>query len=84
MRKSRKVILSIVCTSLLYSLQSAAQGWNGVAKDAWIDVNIESSYLINAELNSLKIETYVEKGKVMLAGVIAKSIDVVKVVDNRL
>lgn len=65
-------------------------------KDAWLDGRLESALLFNQHLNSFDIATHVENGVVRLegsvesdierdlAGEIAKSIDGVRDVDNRL
>lgn len=76
--------------------QDKGRDWSGEAKDAWIDGKLESSYLLNSELNSFKIDTIVENGRVTLngyvpsethkelAGEIAKNLDGVGSVNNNL
>lgn len=64
--------------------------------DAWIDTRLETAYLFNPHLNNFAIKTEVERGEVSLtgkvrseidkdlAGEIAKSLDGVSSVDNKL
>ncbi len=53
------------------STQVLAAEWEGQAMDAWIDGKLETSYLLNTELNNFKIDTAVNGGAVTLTGTVA-------------
>jgi osmotically-inducible protein OsmY len=69
---------------------------HSASNDAWIDTRLETAYLFNPHLNNFAIRTDVEAGEVALtgkvrseidkdlAGEIAKSLDGVRSVDNKL
>jgi osmotically-inducible protein OsmY len=95
---SQRTILTTTLLSLTLCAAPvfAAGDWKGEAKDAWIDGKLESSYLLNSELNNFKTDTLVENGMVTLtgsvpsdahkalAGEIASNLDGVVKVDNQL
>lgn len=69
--KSRGNLIPISLTLLtLASSPLMAQEWEGDARDAWIDGKLESSYLLNTELNNFKIDTAVRNGAVTLTGTV--------------
>jgi osmotically-inducible protein OsmY len=80
----------------LVGLQAFGVEREGAAKDAWIDGRLESVYALNRHLNAFAINTDVDKGIVHLtgkvehdidrdlAGELAKNIDGVVEVDNKL
>lgn len=96
MKLARKTLPVVIAAGMLYTGQASAHDWKGEANDAWIDGKIESSYLINTELNNFRINTDVSEGVVMLtgtvasdvhkelAGAIAENVEGVKSVDNEL
>ncbi len=85
-----------LCASALVGLHASAVERQGVAKDAWIDGRLESVYALNRHLNAFTIDTETDKGVVQLtgqvesdidrdlAGELAKGIDGVVKVNNRL
>lgn len=69
---SKKVLASgVLVLGLSSTAAYADNNWEGRAKDAWIDGKLESSYLLNTELNNFKIDTGVESGVVTLRGQVA-------------
>lgn len=73
--KTKTSLLTIGITlAALTSAPLLAQDWQGEAKDAWIDGKLESSYLLNTELNNFKIDTAVENGAVTLTGMVPSEI----------
>jgi hyperosmotically inducible periplasmic protein len=74
----------------------AANSFEGGARDAWLTGRIETMYLLNEHLNPFSIETDVQDGVVVLegtveseidrdlAGALAKNIEGVTKVENRL
>lgn len=72
--RTKKLLLSVITAGLLSAGSANAQDWEGVARDAWIDGKIESSYLINTELNNFTIDTKVNEGHVTLTGTVPSSV----------
>ncbi|MCC2606966.1 BON domain-containing protein [Planctobacterium marinum] len=91
----RKTLTATAFSTLLVAQVSAAD-WQDDAKDAWIDGKVETTLLLNTELNSFDINTDVKEGKVILTGSVDRevesslaeeltlSIEGVKSVDNQL
>jgi hyperosmotically inducible protein len=73
-----KTTLSLVVSTMLGAMAfsaNAAQDWQDDAKDAWIDGKVETTLLLNTNLNSFDINTDVHAGKVTLTGKVDGSID---------
>lgn len=66
--KKTVIAYSLAATGLFAFNANAETDWKGESQDAWIDGKLESSYLLNTELNNFKIDTMVESGTVTLAG----------------
>lgn len=96
MNIKRSSLAATILSVAIFSAPVFAEDWKGETKDAWIDGKLESSYLINTELNNFKIDTSVKDGHVVLSGdvpteahkglaeEIAKNLDGVKDVKNNL
>lgn len=65
-----KAIALGLALATLSSTQVMAAEWEGQAMDAWIDGKLETSYLLNTELNNFKIDTAVNGGAVTLTGTV--------------
>lgn len=93
--KVKAIALGLALATLSSTPVLAAE-WEGQAMDAWIDGKLETSYLLNTELNNFKIDTAVNNGAVTLtgtvptdthkdlAGEIARNLDGVASVNNML
>lgn len=53
----------------------AGQEWKETSKDAWIDGKAETVLLMNANLNSFRIDTDVKNGVVVLSGEVENEVD---------
>ncbi len=90
------VIATGLLASSLVGMQACGVEREGAAKDAYIDGKLEAVYALNRHLSAFAIDTEVDKGIVHLtgkvqadidrdlAGELAKSIDGVVEVDNKL
>jgi hyperosmotically inducible periplasmic protein len=90
------VVVTGLLTSSLVGMQASGIEREGAAKDAYIDGKLETVYALNRHLSAFAIETEVDQGIVHLtgkvqadidrdlAGELAKSIDGVVEVDNKL
>lgn len=70
----RKTLTATVFTTL-FAAQVSAADWQDDAKDAWIDGKVETTLLLNTELNSFNINTDVKDGKVMLTGTVDRDVE---------
>lgn len=68
--KIKAIALGLALATLSSTPVFAAE-WEGQAMDAWIDGKLETSYLLNTELNNFKIDTAVNGGAVTLTGTVA-------------
>lgn len=100
MSASKKRLFTLMVSAALVGPAVAGEGkgdqWKGEMMDAWIDGKVEASYALNQYLNPFDIDTRVSEGTVVLTGTVnseidrdlatevAKSIDGVKTVENRL
>lgn len=66
--KTKALAIGILATSMMGNVALADNDWEGDAKDAWIDGKLETSYLLNSELNNFRINTEVDNGAVVLTG----------------
>lgn len=88
--------LAILTAATLVSTPVLANDWKGEANDAWLDGKLETSLLLNTELNNFKIDTDIDNGVAVLsgevnnqtqkelAGEIAQNIEGIKEVKNNL
>ena len=60
--------LAILTASTLIATPVLANDWQGEASDAWLDGKLETSLLLNTELNNFKIDTDIENGVAVLSG----------------
>lgn len=60
--------LAILTAATLISTPVLANDWQGEANDAWLDGKLETSLLLNTELNNFKIDTDIENGIAVLSG----------------
>lgn len=100
MKSKRAVLagaaLSICLAGAPFAYAESQSGYSGELNDAWLDGKVETAFALNRHLNPFRIDTEVENGTVYLDGVvesdvdrdlasqIAKSVDGVKGVENRL
>lgn len=56
-------------------LANADESFKGEIKDAWLEGKIETTYILNDNLNPFDIETEVRDGKAYLAGMVESDID---------
>lgn len=66
---------TLTATALLTAFSVNAGDWQNDAKDAWIDGKVETTFLLNSELNSLHIDSTVENGKVTLTGTVEREVE---------
>ncbi len=90
------LLVTGLLASALVSMQAFGIEREGAAKDAWIDGRLEAVYSLNRHLSAFAIGTEVDKGIVLLtgsvgsdidrdlAGEIAKNVDGVVEVNNKL
>lgn len=88
--------LAILTATTLITTPVLANDWQGEASDAWLDGKLETSLLLNTELNNFKIDTDIENGVAVLtgevnnqtqkelAGEIANNVDGITSVQNNL
>jgi len=88
--------LSICLAGAPFAHAGSQSEYSGELNDAWLDGKVETAFTLNRHLNPFRIDTEVENGTVYLdgtvesdidrdlAGQIAKSVDGVKKVENRL
>jgi len=60
--------LAILTAATLISTPAFANDWQGDANDAWLDGKLETSLLLNTELNNFTIDTDIENGVAVLTG----------------
>lgn len=100
MKSKRAVLagaaLSICLAGAPFAYAESQSGYSGELNDAWLDGKVETAFALNRHLNPFRIDTEVENGTVYLDGSvesdvdrdlasqIAKSVDGVKGVENRL
>lgn len=60
--------LAILTAATLVTTPVLANDWQGEANDAWLDGKLETSLLLNTELNNFKIDTDIESGVAVLTG----------------
>lgn len=100
MKSKRAVLagaaLSICLAGAPFAYAESQSEYSGELNDAWLDGKVETAFALNRHLNPFRIDTEVENGTVYLdgsvesdvdrdlAGQIAKSVDGVKGVENRL
>ncbi|AFI83540.1 BON domain-containing protein [Methylophaga nitratireducenticrescens] len=60
--------LAILTAATLVTTPVLANDWQGEANDAWLDGKLETSLLLNTELNNFKIDTDIESGVAVLSG----------------
>ncbi|MED5526263.1 BON domain-containing protein [Gallaecimonas pentaromativorans] len=96
MRFNKTVLTALTLTALASAPAMAANNWKGDAKDAWLDGKLETALMLNTELNNFTIDTEVSHGVATLsgtvssdvekdlAGQIAKNVDGVSDVNNKL
>lgn len=72
--KTSLMTIGITLATLASAPLFAENNWEGEARDAWIDGKLESSYLLNTELNNFKIDTDVENGAVTLTGMVPSAV----------
>ena len=96
MMKIKMNHLAILTAATLVTTPVLANDWQGEANDAWLDGKLETSLLLNTELNNFKIDTDIESGVAVLsgevnnqtqkelAGEIAKNIEGISEVKNNL
>ncbi|TDR23686.1 BON domain-containing protein [Marinicella litoralis] len=94
--KSTLFAASLAVTSLAMADGNAQYSTDEKLKDAWLDGKVETALLVNRHLNNFTIDTDVKKGKAILSGTvnseidrdlaakIAKSIEGVSSVDNKI
>lgn len=51
------------------------QGFRGAARDAWLTGKVETVMMLNTRLNSFRIDTDVENGRVTLSGEVENEVD---------
>ncbi|WP_035481880.1 BON domain-containing protein [Gallaecimonas xiamenensis] len=95
MRFNKTIITALTLTTLA-AAPAMAKDWKGDAKDAWLDGKLETALMLNTELNNFTIDTDVAAGVATLsgtvssdvekdlAGEIAKNVDGVTKVNNKL
>lgn len=71
----RNMIALAIITTLSASAMAGENTWKDETKDAWIDGKAEATLLFNTKLNSFKIDTDVNKGKVTLSGKVESQAD---------
>ena len=60
--------LAILTAATLVTTPVLANDWQGEANDAWLDGKLETSLLLNTELNNFKIDTDIDNGVAVLTG----------------
>ncbi|MCB2425782.1 BON domain-containing protein [Methylophaga pinxianii] len=68
MMKFKMNSLAILTATTLIATPVLANDWQGEASDAWLDGKLETSLLLNTELNNFKIDTDIENGVAVLTG----------------
>jgi osmotically-inducible protein OsmY len=68
MMKIKMNHLAILTAATLVTTPVLANDWQGEANDAWLDGKLETSLLLNTELNNFTIDTDIESGVAVLSG----------------
>lgn len=77
MKHYKEIAGSLAVASLIATpvLANADQSFEGELKDAWLEGKIETTYILNDNLNPFDIETEVRAGTAYLAGMVDSDID---------
>ena len=71
----KRTTLTMMMALALTTTAVAANDWKDGAKDAWIDGKVETTLLLNGNLNSFDINTDVKNGAVTLTGKVESDVD---------
>lgn len=66
---------TLIATALITTFSANAGDWQKDAKDAWIDGKVETTLLLNNDLNSFYIDTTVKDGEVILTGTVDREVE---------
>lgn len=71
----KRTTLTMMMALALTTTAVTANDWKDGAKDAWIDGKVETTLLLNGNLNSFDINTDVKNGAVILTGKVESDVD---------